>query len=101
LTMLLRTQRAVFGCLIVGLDQTPLMQKQPASLAREIKVKSVSQEPSVRIQLTTDLYRIPSDLHGKCLNLLSSLHRVATNRMCQPFLRCKGFRDLARDCKQP
>jgi hypothetical protein len=47
------------------------------------------------------LRHIPADLHGKCFNCLSSAHRVATCKLPQRCLRCKGLRHVARDCKQP
>jgi hypothetical protein len=45
------------------------------------------------------LRHIPTDLHGKCFNCLSSAHRVATCKLPQRCLRCKGLRHVARDCK--
>jgi hypothetical protein len=44
--------------------------------------------------------RFPPELHGKCLNCLSSSHRVVTCRLPQRCLRCKGFHHRARDCKR-
>lgn len=38
-------------------------------------------------------------LKGKCLNCLSSSNRVATCRLPQCYLHCKGFRHSAHDCK--
>jgi hypothetical protein len=42
----------------------------------------------------------PTDLHGKCFNYLSTAHRVATCKLPLGYFHCKGFRHLARDCKQ-
>jgi hypothetical protein len=47
------------------------------------------------------LRHIPADLYGKCFNCLSSAHRVATYKLPQRCLRCKGLQHVARDCKQP
>lgn len=45
--------------------------------------------------------RIPDALRDKCLNCLSSRHKIATCRMPLRCLRCRGFRHLARDCTRP
>jgi hypothetical protein len=45
--------------------------------------------------------QIPAELHGKCLNCLSSMHRVATCKLPQRCLRCKGLRHVVCDSKQP
>ena len=44
---------------------------------------------------------IPKFLLDKCLNCLSSAHRVATCKLPQRCLRCRGLRHIAHDCKQP
>lgn len=43
--------------------------------------------------------RFPPELHGKCLNCLSSSHRVVTCRLPHRCVHCKGFCHRARDCK--
>jgi hypothetical protein len=43
--------------------------------------------------------RIPSKLHGRCVNCLSYSHRVSTCQLPQRCLHCHDFRHLARDCK--
>lgn len=44
---------------------------------------------------------IPPELQDRCLNCLSSAHRIATCRLPVRCRRCMGLNHLARDCKRP
>jgi hypothetical protein len=59
--------------------------------ARPARRASANQRPPTRY---------PADLHQKCFNCLSIVHRVVNSKLPSHCLRCRGFRHLARDCKR-
>jgi hypothetical protein len=63
--------------------------------------RRLGRDASVAAAVPPRRSRIPPEFEGKCLNCLSTGHRVATCKLPRRCVRCHGFRHLARDCKRP
>ncbi|RLM64898.1 hypothetical protein C2845_PM16G04610 [Panicum miliaceum] len=63
--------------------------------------RRLGRDASVAAAVPPRRSRIPPEFEGKCLNCLSTGHRVATCKLLRRCVRFHGFRHLARDCKRP
>ncbi|EEC81421.1 hypothetical protein OsI_24675 [Oryza sativa Indica Group] len=87
----------------------PVAARQPAqdgdwqSGRRQCRRRPRQRRPGASVKPSSPETRtgIPPELQDRCLDCLSSAHRIATCRLPVRCRRCMGLNHLARDCKRP